>query len=187
MSGKTQEQIDKEFELAQPYCHLCDDFKVFCACSDYADGNALPTIFAKDDGVMEEFGPGYPDNNPKTAFGLAKIPLHLVPPSSLHALANAFADGAEKYGPFNWREKAISSTVYYAAVMRHLTAWFDGEEVAQDSGKPHLDHALACIAMLIDGKSVGKLNDNRPPKGAAAQMQADYIKLYTDSGVGGVG
>lgn len=118
---------------------------------------------------------GYPDNNPKTQFGAAKIPLHLVPPSAIHALANAFADGAAKYGPYNWREFAISSSVYYAACMRHLFAWWDGEDLAQDSGKSHIDHAMACLAMIKDGQSVGKLNDDRPPKGAAARMQAEYL------------
>lgn len=118
----------------------------------------------------------YPDNNPKTAFGAKKLPLEYVPPSAVCALAEAFADGAKKYGPYNWREKSISSSVYYGAVLRHLTAWWDGEDIAEDSGIDHLYHALACISMLIDGKSVGKLNDNRPPKGAASQMQKNWIK-----------
>lgn len=120
---------------------------------------------------------GYPDNNPKTAIGASKIPLHLAPPSAMHALAEAFADGARKYGPYNWREKQISSSVYYGAALRHLMAWWDGEDNAEDSGKPHLSHALACIAMIIDGKSVGQLNDNRPFKGASAQIQKDWRPL----------
>lgn len=118
----------------------------------------------------------YPDNNPKTAVGAKKIPLELVPPSAVHALAEAFSDGAKKYGPYNWREKTISSSIYYGAALRHLQAWWDGEDCAEDSGLPHLYHALACIAMVIDGKSVGKLNDNRPPKGAAASIQKDWVE-----------
>jgi hypothetical protein len=117
----------------------------------------------------------YPDNNPKTVFGAKKIPLELVPPSAIHALAEAFENGANRYGAYNWRERTISSSVYYGAALRHLSAWWDGEEVAVDSGINHLHHALACIALIIDGRSVGKLNDNRPPKGAAAQMQQDWL------------
>lgn len=126
----------------------------------------------------------YPDNNPKTQFGAKKLPLELVPPSAVLALAEAFADGAKKYGPYNWREKSISSSIYYGACLRHLTAWWDGEDLAEDSGLDHLHHALACIAMLIDGKSVGKLNDNRPPKGAAGQMQRDWISKHEPKGKG---
>jgi hypothetical protein len=119
---------------------------------------------------------GYPDNNPKTAVGAKKLPLELVPPSAVHALAEAFSDGATKYGAYNWRDKTISSSVYYGAALRHIQAWWDGEDVASDSGIPHLHHALACLAMLIDGYSVGKLNDNRPPKGAASSMQKNWAE-----------
>lgn len=116
----------------------------------------------------------YPDNNPKTMHGAFKLPLHLVPPSAMHGLARAFADGARKYGPFNWREKIISASVYYGAFMRHMSAWWDGEDIAPDSGELHIDHAEACIAMIRDAISIKKFNDDRPPKGAAPEMQAEW-------------
>ena len=111
---------------------------------------------------------GYPDDNPKTQFGMTKVPMHLVPPVAIGHMALAFGNGAGKYGPFNWREKTISSTVYYAAAMRHLQAWYDGEDIAPDSGVHHLAHAMACCAMVLDGESTGMLNDNRPPPGGFA-------------------
>ncbi len=108
----------------------------------------------------------YPDNNPKTVQGLAKAPLHLVPPALVEGAAEAFANGAEKYGPFNWREAKISSTVYYAACMRHLHAWYDRVDPADkapDSQIHHLKHAVACLALLLDTMGTDLLNDNRPP------------------------
>ena len=36
----------------------------------------------------------YPDDNPKTAFGVKKIPLHLIPPVAMEAEAGAFGLGA---------------------------------------------------------------------------------------------
>lgn len=120
---------------------------------------------------------GYPDNNPKTVLGVSKVPLHLVPPSCKHALAEAFADGANKYGPYNWREKTVSASIYVAALQRHMDAWWDGEDVATDSGVPHLSHAMACIAIIVDAMSVGKLNDDRPLRGAAPELQAAYAAL----------
>lgn len=117
----------------------------------------------------------YPDDNPKTIYGDKKLPLHLAPMSAVHAMAEAFADGAKKYGPYNWREKTVSSTVYYGAALRHLAAWFDGEELAEDSGVPHLSHALACLAILVDAASIGKLNDNRPLRGASGAIQAAWV------------
>lgn len=118
----------------------------------------------------------YPDNNPKTAVGAKKLPLEVVPPSAMAALAEAFQNGAEKYGSYNWRTKTVSSSVYYAAALRHLQAWWDGENVADDSGIHHLHHAMACLAILVDAGSIGKLNDNRPPKGAGAEFQKRWTE-----------
>ena len=124
---------------------------------------------------------GYPDNNPKTSHGAKKIPLDLVPPSARHYLAQAFKDGADKYGPYNWRDKAISSSVYYAAANRHLDAWWDGEDFAKDSGVHHLAHAMACIALVLESMRCGQLNDNRPPKGPAATMQQEYQTKWSEN------
>ena len=114
----------------------------------------------------------YPDNNPKTAFGEAKCPIHLVPPKAIRGMAEAWANGAGKYGPFNWREHKISSTVYYAAALRHILDWYDRvdhEDKAPDSGVHHLKHAMACLGMIIDTMGTPMLNDNRPPQISMAQ------------------
>ena len=143
----------------------------------------LPYEYAKVIDALNAYAPneslaaaveGYPDGNPKTAIGAAKLPLDLVPPTAVQHLAAAFKDGGVKYGPFNWREQQVSSTVYYAAALRHLFAWFDGEDFAQDSGVHHLAHAMACMAIVLDAESVGMLNDNRPTAGKAADMQKEF-------------
>lgn len=107
---------------------------------------------------------GYPDDNPKTQFGVKKTPLHLVPTVGIEEEAWAFQCGADKYGAYNWREKTISATVYYAAMLRHLHAWFNGEDLDPESGRSHLAHVRACANMILDGAKFGKLNDNRPTK-----------------------
>ena len=83
-----------------------------------------------DDELATALDAALPDTNPKTRMGALKIPLHLVPPSAMHALAIAFEDGARKYGAFHFRDSAVSSSTYYAALLRHVSAWFDGEDVA---------------------------------------------------------
>lgn len=122
---------------------------------------------------------GYPDNNPKTLIGSSKIPLHLVPPSAKHFLAEALADGARKYGPYNWRDAAISVSVYKAAAERHMDAFWDGEDFAVDSGVHHIAHAMACMALLLDAMTVGKLNDDRPTAGAAPRLQLAFAAPRT--------
>lgn len=108
--------------------------------------------------------------NPKDALGLKKVRLDTVPPSSLLYQAQAMQNGAEKYGAFNWRGKKVIASVYYAAAMRHLLSWFDGEECAEDSGVPHLGHAIACLGIVIDAQETGNLVDDRPVKGAASSI-----------------
>lgn len=116
----------------------------------------------------------YPDNNPKTAMGAKKVPLHLVPPSAKHYLALALENGASKYGAYNWRDKSISVSVYKAALERHMDAFWDGEELAPDSGIHHVAHAMACCALILDAMTIGKLNDDRPTRGAASNLQEEY-------------
>lgn len=105
---------------------------------------------------------GYPDDNPKTAHGVKKTPLHLIPPPALEAEAWVFGLGAQKYGAYNWREHTVSASVYQAAALRHLLAWWNGEGTDPESGQSHLAHARACLGILLDAGACGKLNDDRP-------------------------
>jgi hypothetical protein len=104
----------------------------------------------------------YPDDNPKTALGEAKPKMSHTPTESIRLLGQVHSMGAAKYGAFNWRKKTVSSTVYYDAAMRHLMAYFDGEDVDGESGLPHLAHVMACCSILLDASAVENLNDNRP-------------------------
>jgi hypothetical protein len=124
------------------------------------------------EGKAPEFG----DGNPKNRFGLAKVPMRLAPASARIQLALAFKDGARKYGPYNWRISGVKASIYWDAAMRHMDAWLDGEECAPDSGVHHLGHAMACLAIIIDAAETGQLNDDRPPKGPASEMQQRYLE-----------
>ena len=110
----------------------------------------------------EAVPPALPDTNPKTVFGVRKTPLHLVPPPALAAEARVFALGARKYGAYNWRQHAVSASVYQAAALRHLLAAWEGEDADPESGESHWAHARACLGILLDARHHGKLNDDRP-------------------------
>lgn len=103
--------------------------------------------------------------NPKDAIGSSKLPLHLWPETATVLGSLALLDGALKYGRSNFRAIGVRSSIYYDAARRHLTAWFEGEDVDPDSGLPHLAHALACLAILVDAQAAGKLNDDRMAPG----------------------
>lgn len=106
-----------------------------------------------------------PDDNPKSASGVAKAPLHLIPPPALLELARAMQHGAEKYGAYNWRSHTVSASVYQAAAMRHLLAFWQRENVDRDSAAHHLAHAMACCAIALDAIHAGNFNDDRPATG----------------------
>lgn len=99
--------------------------------------------------------------NPKDAIGSDKVPLHLFPTTAKALGAMALLDGALKYGRSNFREVGVRASIYYDAANRHLDRWFEGEDTDPDSGLPHLAHVLACVAILVDAKAAGKLNDDR--------------------------
>lgn len=114
--------------------------------------------------------------NPKDLIGIKKVRLGLVPPSSLVYQALAMENGADKYGPYNWRDNKVQATIYVDAALRHLLAWLDGEEIAADSGKPHLGHALACLGIIVDAKETGNLVDDRPKAGATTALLDRWVK-----------
>lgn len=72
----------------------------------------------------------------------------LIPPELPDAVAQVLAFGAAKYGERNW-EKGMSWGRPFAAMMRHLWAWWRGEKADPETGFSHLWHAAACIAFLI--------------------------------------
>lgn len=111
--------------------------------------------------------------NPKDAVGSGKIPLHLWPMTATALGSMALLDGACKYGRSNYRAVGVRASIYYDAASRHLSKWFEGEEVDPESGVPHLGHALACLAILIDSQACGKLNDDR-------MVQGGYLELLQE-------
>lgn len=121
-------------------------------------------------GATQTPGGGSSGVNPKDLIGQTKVPLALFPPAGAIYGALAFANGAAKYGPFNWRLTKVSMMTYLHAMQRHILALVDGEDIAQDSGLPHIAHIIANGALLADAREGGFLVDDRPPHGPAAQL-----------------
>lgn len=99
--------------------------------------------------------------NPKDLLGSNKVPMHLWPTTATAMGSIALLNGALKYGRSNWREAGVRASIYYDAAMRHLMAWFEGEECDPDDGVPHLAAALGCLAIIVDAEAAGKLEDDR--------------------------
>lgn len=101
--------------------------------------------------------------NPKDAVGIKKAPMSTVPAPFIAAVGIAMMEGALKYGRHNYRAVGVRSSVYYDALMRHMMAWWEGQDIDPESGMSHLVKAGACLAVLFDSLTIGNLNDDRPP------------------------
>lgn len=128
--------------------------------------------------MTEKTEPNTPSTNPKTLIGIKKVSLSTVPPAGLIHVARAMSNGVEKYGLMNYRESPVEARIYIDAAYRHLMAWADGEEVAEDSGVHHLGHVMACMAIILDAESTGMLVDDRPKKGKASELLEKFRDKY---------
>ena len=113
------------------------------------------------------------ERNPKDIAANNRVRLDLVPGPAMVTTAQALADGARKYGPYNWRVTPIEASGYIAAALRHIKSWQDREELASDSLVHHLGHAMATLAILQDALACGTLIDDRPPVGPTARLLAE--------------
>ncbi len=102
--------------------------------------------------------------NPKDAFGVKKAPLSTVSAPVMLEVGIGMAEGAAKYGRHNYRVIGVRGSVYYDATMRHLMAWWEGEDIDADSGLSHVTKAICSLVVLRDAMMQDKFTDDRPPK-----------------------
>jgi len=102
--------------------------------------------------------------NPKDRAATTRLDLTLFPMTAVAYGALAMTEGDLKYGGYNFRVAGVLASVYVAALLRHVSKWYNGQWADPDTRVPHLANALACIAVLIDAHEAGVLKDNRPPK-----------------------
>ena len=100
--------------------------------------------------------------NPKDLFGSVKVSFSKIPAFALAHEAMAMGDGADRYGPYNWRDKPVIASIYVDANFRHVLDWWEGQTFAKDSKTHHLGHARACLGILLDAEAHGALVDDRP-------------------------
>lgn len=93
-------------------------------------------------------------------FDGGKPDMSLIPMVALVKEAEAFMVGAKKYGRYNYC-KGHDAHQLAAAMLRHITAWFNGEENDPVDGQSHLGSVRACAAMILRQQELGTLRDNR--------------------------
>lgn len=114
---------------------------------DYCGMNAQTIIDPEElAGQCEDFNPDLETKGKK--FDSGKLRLDLLPFDALEEVAKVLMHGAEKYGAHNWREVDNAKERYTSALLRHLSAIMQGEEVDPESGFRHIAH-VACNALFL--------------------------------------
>lgn len=93
-----------------------------------------------------------PDTGGEKGQKLARF--DLIVPEFEHALAEHLGRGARKYADRNW-ERGYKWSLSYAALRRHLNAWWGGEDNDPETGSSHLIavawHAMALFIFQLRG------------------------------------
>ena len=93
-----------------------------------------------------------------------KLRVDLLPVDVMTAVAGVLTHGAKKYGDRNW-EGGIKYGRIYGAILRHLFAFWRGEDKDPESGLQHIDHAM-CEMMFLSAMAKRRPDmDDRPQGG----------------------
>jgi len=87
-----------------------------------------------------------------------KLDYDILPHGPIEDVIRVMMFGAEKYERDNWKKcKNIKS--YYNAARRHMESWRRGEYFDDESGIPHLAHAMCNLVFMHYLSS----NEHNPP------------------------
>jgi hypothetical protein len=106
----------------------------------------------------------------------------LLPFDALNEIAKVMTYGAIKYEPRNW-EHGMSWNRVFASMQRHLSAWFHGNNIDDESKMSHLAHAACCMLYLLAFEVRREGIDDRPKlTDAAIKNMKDCSKIqdYAD-------
>lgn len=105
-------------------------------------------------------------SNPKDHRGVNKASLSYVSMPVLYEVGLGMLEGGYKYGRHNYRVVGVRASIYFDAAMRHLAAWWEGEDYDPDSSAKlhHLSKAIASLVVMRDAIINEMWTDDRPPR-----------------------
>lgn len=87
--------------------------------------------------------------------------LDLIAPELLLGMGQVLDAGASEYGERNW-ERGMAWSRAYAALGRHMAAWWMGQDTDPKTGLSHLHHAACNIMFLVAYQHRASGTDDRP-------------------------
>lgn len=113
--------------------------------------------------------------DPKGEAGAAKPGLGNISVVAQYYEGAVMAGGEIDYGPYNWCEHPMKASTYYEAILRHLNAWWTGEDMDPKSKLPHHAHIRASSGIILDQQAAGRMIDDRPKNLAPLKDAWDHI------------
>lgn len=101
-------------------------------------------------------------SNPKDLVGVRKVGLSVLPFRVLWECAAGMLEGMVKYGRHNYRAVGVRASIYFDATMRHMGAWWEGEDIDPESKLNHINKAIISLMVLRDSMIEGNWVDDRP-------------------------
>lgn len=92
----------------------------------------------------------------------------LIPWDVMRELSEHYSKGAAKYDDHNWR-RGYAWSLNFDALMRHLSAWWEGEDVDPETGSSHLSAVMWHAITLRYFQMHDRGTDDRPFRSEEAQ------------------
>ena len=95
-------------------------------------------------------------------FDATKVRVDLLPIEPMMQIATVFGFGAKKFFAKSYRQgETVVWSRTYGSIMRHMMAFWSGEDKDPESGLSHLAHAACCIMFLLEFEKTHKELDDR--------------------------
>ena len=107
----------------------------------------------------------------------------LLPVLPIAEISRVYAYGEQKYSSHNWRG-GYDWSLSYAALQRHLSRFWDGEDNDPESGLPHLSHAGFHILALLEFMHTNRQKDDRYATAKSRELRADARTAIGNAGAG---
>lgn len=145
-------------DIDAPREHVTDGGECWCGPEvvSYADGGIVSADSAP---LIGEVRVVDPETGGEKGTKLARF--DLLPPGALWQIAEHFGRGADKYEARNW-ERGYKWSLSYGALLRHLMAWWNGEDDDPELGSPHLAAVGFHVLALLHFAEHHSDGDDRP-------------------------
>jgi len=95
-------------------------------------------------------------------FDATKVRVDLLPIDPMIQIAEVFTFGSKKYFANSYRQgETVVWSRTYGSVLRHLFAFWNGEDTDPESGMSHLAHAGTQLMILMEHAKYNQDKDDR--------------------------